>query len=100
MGAVNIYCRDQRALASDLVGRGHHVVYRAQETNRCPGCGRAQWHVGRATAECAFCETAIPLAEAKWIGGDAPAAVAETPLAKARWRGGGDSAWADLRRPL
>jgi PilZ domain len=68
MGAVSIYSRDQRTLGADLAGRGHHVVYRAEETNRCPGCGRAQWHVGRQTAECAFCETAIPLAEAKWVG--------------------------------
>lgn len=28
----------------------------------CPGCGRSHWHVGRATAECAFCATAMPLA--------------------------------------
>src|SRR4051794_23731329 len=98
MGAVNIYCRDQRALASDLAGRGHHVVYRAQETNRCPGCGRAQWHVGRATAECAFCETAIPLAEAKWIGGDAPVAVAEAPKVAPRGKAEDDSVWADRRR--
>ena len=68
MGAVSIYSRDQRTLGADLAGRGHHVVYRAEETNRCPGCGRAQWHVGRQTAECAFCGTAIALAEAKWVG--------------------------------
>lgn len=68
MGAVSIYSRDQRTLGEELAGRGHHVVYRAEETNRCPGCGRAQWHVGRQTAECAFCGTAIALAEAKWVG--------------------------------
>jgi len=55
----------------DPRSRGHHVVYRMNETNRCPGCGRAQWYVGRAMAECGFCETAVPLAEAKWIGGAA-----------------------------
>lgn len=32
--------------------------------DRCPGCGRANWHVGRATAECAFCATALPLEKA------------------------------------
>lgn len=41
--------------------RGLHAVYRAGETNHCPGCGRTHWHIGRATAECAFCATAIPL---------------------------------------
>lgn len=36
-------------------------VYREGSTNHCPGCGRAHWHVGRITAECAFCETALPI---------------------------------------
>jgi hypothetical protein len=78
MGAVSIYSRDMRTLGVELAGRGHHVVYRAEETNRCPGCGRAQWHVGRQTAECAFCGTAIALAEAKWVGSARPAAPVET----------------------
>jgi hypothetical protein len=56
-------------LRLDPASRGHHVVYRMNETNRCPGCGRAQWYLGRTTAECGFCGTAVPLAEAKWIGG-------------------------------
>ena len=30
----------------------------------CPGCGRRQWNVGRVTAECASCETALIIAEA------------------------------------
>ena len=79
MGAVSIYSRDRRTLGADLAGRGHHVVYRAEETNRCPGCGRAQWHVGRQTAECAFCGTAIALAEAKWVGSARAAAPAAVP---------------------
>lgn len=37
--------------------------YIAGDTNHCPGCGRSQWIIGRTTAECAFCSTAIPLAE-------------------------------------
>lgn len=41
--------------------RGYGVTYRAGEVNRCPGCGRSQWLVGRQSAECAFCATAIPL---------------------------------------
>jgi hypothetical protein len=37
--------------------------FRAGETNHCPGCGRAQWLVGRITTECVFCHTALPLAD-------------------------------------
>jgi len=66
MAAVKIYNLEPASLAPDPAKRGHHVVYRLQETNRCPGCGHAQWHVGRLTAECAFCSTAIVLAEAHW----------------------------------
>jgi hypothetical protein len=69
MTSMKIYQRAQRAFGLDLPGRGHHVVYRVSESNRCPGCGRAHWYVGRATAECGFCGTAVPLAEAKWVGG-------------------------------
>src|SRR4051794_5867725 len=84
MGAVMIYSRDQRDVGAGLAGRGHHVVYRAEETNRCPGCGRVNWLVGRQSAECAFCGTAIALAEAKWVGGSSAAG---PDAAKAR-RGG------------
>jgi hypothetical protein len=43
--------------------RGYLIIYRAGETNHCPGCGRTSWLVGRTSAECAFCATAIPLAD-------------------------------------
>ena len=36
-------------------------IYHTDETNDCPACGHSQWHIGRSTAECAFCETALPL---------------------------------------
>jgi hypothetical protein len=39
--------------------------YRAGERNDCPGCGRSQWIIGRATAECAFCHTALPLLDSR-----------------------------------
>jgi hypothetical protein len=39
-------------------------VYRENEVNHCPGCGRTHWYLGRMLAECAFCETALPLQEA------------------------------------
>ena len=43
--------------------RGYHAVYRENEINRCPGCGRTHWFVGRTLAECGFCATALPLSE-------------------------------------
>ena len=43
--------------------RGYHAVYRDNEVNRCPGCGRTHWFLGRMLAECAFCSTALPLQE-------------------------------------
>lgn len=49
--------------------RGYHVSYRGDGTDRCPGCGRQHFHVGRASAECAFCATAVPLPEASMSGG-------------------------------
>jgi hypothetical protein len=44
--------------------RGYHAVYHAGEVNHCPGCGRTHWIIGRVSAECAFCSTAMPLKEA------------------------------------
>ncbi|SCW56013.1 hypothetical protein SAMN02927924_01353 [Sphingobium faniae] len=49
---------DYRALPGE---RGHVVLYRQTETNTCPGCGGSNWLVGRIMAECARCQTAIPL---------------------------------------
>ncbi|QDP20026.1 hypothetical protein FMM02_08695 [Sphingomonas xanthus] len=47
----------------DPARRGYHAVYRENEINRCPGCGRTHWLVGRTLAECGFCSTALPLSE-------------------------------------
>ena len=44
--------------------RGYHAVYHDGEINHCPGCGRTHWLIGRMSAECAFCSTALPLKEA------------------------------------
>lgn len=44
-----------------IASRGYHAIYRPGSTNFCPGCGRSHWHVGRTTAECGFCATALPL---------------------------------------
>ena len=27
----------------DLAKRGYHAVYRENEVNHCPGCGRTHW---------------------------------------------------------
>jgi hypothetical protein len=49
--------------------RGYHIVYRGHETNYCPGCGRTHWYIGRVSAECAFCATALPLENASLVAG-------------------------------
>lgn len=48
--------------------RGYHAVYHEGEVNHCPGCGRTHWLIGRLSAECAFCSTALPLKEAVNVG--------------------------------
>jgi len=56
--------RDPLAAAPhNPAARGYVVTYRDASTC-CPGCGRNQWLVGRMLAECAFCSTAVPIAEA------------------------------------
>jgi hypothetical protein len=63
--------RKQPVLSSLPIGRGqfdpnvrgYHAAYREGEVNHCPGCGRSHWIVGRLSAECAFCSTALPLTE-------------------------------------
>lgn len=58
----------------DPSARGYHAVYRENEVNHCPGCGRTHWYLGRLLAECAFCGTALPLQEA-YRQGPAPTVV-------------------------
>lgn len=55
---------DSRRPALNLSARGYHAVYHDGEVNHCPGCGRTHWIIGRVSAECAFCSTALPLKEA------------------------------------
>ena len=50
------------ALAEQEKSRGYQPLYHLDIVNRCPGCGKSSWHVGRFSAECAYCETALPLA--------------------------------------
>jgi len=42
--------------------RGYVLVYRPDIANFCPACAHANWYVGRTSAECAFCATALPIA--------------------------------------
>lgn len=64
MSQILVYERASASFAAGLAKRGHHIVYRANAANHCPGCGRSQWYIGRVSAECGFCGTAVPLAEA------------------------------------
>ena len=73
MSDVLLYERASASFAASLARRGHHIVYRANEANHCPGCGRSHWFVGRMTAECGFCGAAVPLAETARQDSVAPA---------------------------
>ncbi|MDP8993423.1 MAG: hypothetical protein M3N07_00325 [Pseudomonadota bacterium] len=64
----SILRRQGEAFPHDPSRRGYHVVYREDEVNRCPGCGRSHWYVGRLSAECGFCATALPLADTGALG--------------------------------
>lgn len=46
----------------------HRVTYRLSEPNPCPGCGQSHWFVGRMSAECAFCHTALPISGIHSLG--------------------------------
>lgn len=63
MAEVQLFERAAPSFVASLSQRGHHIVYRANESNHCPGCGRSHWYIGRVSAECGFCGTAVPLAE-------------------------------------
>ena len=47
-----------QALGNPGMQRGYQPLYHLDIVNRCPGCGKSHWHVGRFSAECAHCETA------------------------------------------
>lgn len=57
-----------KRFAHDPASRGFLPVYHPGEVNRCPGCGRTHWYVGRLSAECGFCGTAIALADTGLTG--------------------------------
>jgi hypothetical protein len=58
----------EESFPHDPQNRGYCIQYRENEVNHCPGCGRTHWYVGRVSAECGFCATALPLATASSRG--------------------------------
>jgi len=74
MATANVLEARGGSLIPPVAQRGYHIFYRDDETNHCPGCGRTHWIIGRMSAECAFCSTAMPLKEAL-TGGPAPSPV-------------------------
>lgn len=48
--------------ARNVARRSFAQLYHSDTVNHCPACGHTHWHIGRSTAECAFCDTALPLA--------------------------------------
>jgi len=57
-----------KSFPHDPSARGYQLVYRPGEANQCPGCGRSHWLVGRVSAECGFCATALALADTGMTG--------------------------------
>ena len=41
-----------------------YAVYCPDDPDPCPACGGRQWTIGRVTAECVVCATALPLVDA------------------------------------
>ena len=67
--ATNVLEARGASLVHKAHERGYHIVYREQQTNHCPGCGHTHWYIGRLMAECAFCQTALPLENASSVAG-------------------------------
>ena len=65
---TSIFGKRGKTLPHDPARRGYHVAYREDQVNHCPGCGRSHWYIGRLSAECGFCGTALPLTETQTLG--------------------------------
>lgn len=57
-----------RSFPHDPSRRGFQILYHSGEVNRCPGCSHTHWYIGRLSAECGFCGTALALAETARTG--------------------------------
>lgn len=66
MGAAKVIVLPARQLGKSLAAQlresGYRPTFQKGEVNRCPGCGRSHWWIGKSSAECAFCGTALPFA--------------------------------------
>ena len=78
--ALSILPVGSEGFAHDPQSRGYGIVYREDEVNHCPGCGRTDWYVGRVSAECGFCATALPLASATARGAGTVTRVRARPI--------------------
>ena len=58
---------------------GFRILYRDGEQNHCPACGGQNWIIGRITAECSFCATALPLKHAHGYGYTPRFGIADQP---------------------
>ena len=67
--ATNILEARGGCIVPKAAERGYHIVYREHDTNYCPGCGHTHWYIGRVSAECAFCTTALPLENSTFVAG-------------------------------
>lgn len=48
--------------------QGYSPMYRTGEVNYCPGCHNNQWIVGRFSAQCNRCDTALPFKDGATVG--------------------------------
>lgn len=62
VGSVMVEKQARATNAVTLARRGNLAVYRHGKENFCPKCGKSHWFIGRSSAECAFCDTALPFA--------------------------------------
>jgi hypothetical protein len=54
----------QRSRLHTPAERSYLILYRDNQVNNCPGCGRTHWFVGRRTASCAFCDFTLDIQQA------------------------------------
>lgn len=52
-----------RPHAALAIAPHYALTYHSDTLNYCPSCSGTHWLIGRMTAQCAHCETALPLAQ-------------------------------------
>jgi len=70
--------RDAQAVPTEIEPpgsriRGTQLTYWPDNINHCPGCGKTSWIIGRFSAECSLCRTALALAHSGMLGVGTPA---------------------------